>query len=100
LSDWDWAGTNVPQYRDWTAIRNALAETEMQTVADRVKLGPNNARVNAIRPVIQWQSSTLTADCQPMLPGVTRLAILVAHLHLVCDGKKEIGHATVDPAVC
>ena len=71
----------------------------MQAVAGRVKFGPNNARVNAIRPVIQWQSSTLTADCQPMLLGVTRSAILVAHLHLVCDGKREIGHATMDPVL-
>jgi branched-chain amino acid transport system substrate-binding protein len=41
------------------AIRDAIASTDMATVVGHVKFGLNNARVNAIRPVIQWQSGTM-----------------------------------------
>jgi ABC-type branched-subunit amino acid transport system substrate-binding protein len=41
------------------AIRDALAATDMMTVMGQVKFGPNNARLNAIRPVIQWQNGSM-----------------------------------------
>jgi branched-chain amino acid transport system substrate-binding protein len=41
------------------AIRDALAEMDMMTVMGQVKFGPNNARTNAIRPLIQWQSGSM-----------------------------------------
>ncbi|MGD0915094.1 MAG: amino acid ABC transporter substrate-binding protein [Thermodesulfobacteriota bacterium] len=44
---------------DRAAIRDAIASTDMATVVGQVKFGSNNARVNAIRPVIQWQSGTM-----------------------------------------
>jgi branched-chain amino acid transport system substrate-binding protein len=44
---------------DRAAIRDALAATDMDSVVGRVKFGPNNARVGAIRPVIQWQNGAM-----------------------------------------
>jgi branched-chain amino acid transport system substrate-binding protein len=44
---------------DRAAIRDALAATDMATVVGQVKFGPNNARANVIRPVIQWQSGAM-----------------------------------------
>jgi branched-chain amino acid transport system substrate-binding protein len=44
---------------DRTAIRNALAETDMMTVMGHVKFGSNNTRPDAIRTVIQWQNGTM-----------------------------------------
>ena len=44
---------------DRAAIRDALAATDMMTVMGQVKFGPNNARVNTVRPVIQWQGGSM-----------------------------------------
>jgi branched-chain amino acid transport system substrate-binding protein len=44
---------------DRAAIRNALAATDMDTVVGHVKFGQKNERVNAIRPVIQWQGGNM-----------------------------------------
>ncbi len=44
---------------DRTAIRDALAATDMMTVMGQVKFAPNNSRQNAIRPVIQWQNGSM-----------------------------------------
>jgi branched-chain amino acid transport system substrate-binding protein len=44
---------------DRAAIRDALASTDMMTVMGQVKFGPNNARANAIRPLIQWQNGSM-----------------------------------------
>ena len=44
---------------DRAAIRDALAATDMATVVGQVKFGPNNARANVIRPVIQWQGGAM-----------------------------------------
>jgi branched-chain amino acid transport system substrate-binding protein len=44
---------------DRAAIRDALAATDMDTVVGHVKFGPNNGRVDAIRPVVQWQKGAM-----------------------------------------
>jgi ABC-type branched-subunit amino acid transport system substrate-binding protein len=44
---------------DRAAIRDAHAATDMMTVMGRVKFGPNNTRLNAICPVIQWQNGSM-----------------------------------------
>jgi ABC-type branched-subunit amino acid transport system substrate-binding protein len=41
------------------AIRDALAVTGMITEMSQVKFGQNNTRLNAIRPVIQWQNGSM-----------------------------------------
>jgi branched-chain amino acid transport system substrate-binding protein len=41
------------------AIRDALAATDMMSVTGQVKFGTNNARTNAIRPLIQWQNGSM-----------------------------------------
>jgi branched-chain amino acid transport system substrate-binding protein len=41
------------------AIRDALSATDMMSVMGQVKFGPNNARVNALRPLIQWQGGSM-----------------------------------------
>jgi branched-chain amino acid transport system substrate-binding protein len=42
-----------------SSIRDALATTDMMTVMGQVRFGPNNARVNALRPLIQWQNGSM-----------------------------------------
>lgn len=44
---------------DRTAIRDALAKTDMQTVLGHIKFGPKNERINAVRPVVQWQGGNM-----------------------------------------
>ena len=44
---------------DRTAIRNALAATDMDTVVGHVKFNAKNVRVNAIRPVVQWRNGNM-----------------------------------------
>ncbi len=44
---------------DRAAVREALAATDMMTVMGHVNFGPNNARVNAVRPIIQWQNGSM-----------------------------------------
>jgi len=44
---------------DRSAIRDALAATDMMTVMGQVRFSPKNTRLNAIRPVIQWQKGTM-----------------------------------------
>jgi len=44
---------------DRAAIRDALAATDMMTVMGQIKFGPNNARTNAVRPIIQWQKGSM-----------------------------------------
>ena len=41
------------------AIRDALSATDMMSVMGQVKFGQNNARVNALRPLIQWQGGSM-----------------------------------------
>jgi branched-chain amino acid transport system substrate-binding protein len=42
-----------------SAIRDALAKTDMETVVGHVKFGPKNERLGAVRPVIQWQGGNM-----------------------------------------
>jgi len=44
---------------DRAAIRDALAATDMMSVMGQIKFGPNNARTNAVRPIIQWQGGSM-----------------------------------------
>lgn len=44
---------------DRSAIRDALAKTDMETVMGHVKFGPKNERLGAIRPVVQWQGGNM-----------------------------------------
>jgi len=44
---------------DRTAIRDAIAGTDMMTVEGHVKFGPNKTRVNVVRPVVQWQNGVM-----------------------------------------
>ncbi len=41
------------------AIRDALAATDMMSVTGQVRFAPNNTRVNALRPLIQWQNGSM-----------------------------------------
>jgi branched-chain amino acid transport system substrate-binding protein len=41
------------------AIRDALAATDMMTVVGPIKFGPNNGRMNTVRPVVQWQGGVM-----------------------------------------
>lgn len=44
---------------DRSAIRDALAATDMDTIVGHVKFTAKNTRANAIRPVVQWQGGTM-----------------------------------------
>jgi len=44
---------------DRAAIRDAVAATDMMTVAGPTKFGPNNGRINDMRPAIQWQKGKM-----------------------------------------
>lgn len=44
---------------DRAAIRDAIAKTDMDSVVGRIKFGPNNGRVNTLRPVVQWQNGNM-----------------------------------------
>jgi len=44
---------------DRGAIRGALAAIDMDTVVGHVKFNAKNSRVNAIRPVVQWQAGNM-----------------------------------------
>ncbi len=44
---------------DRAAIRDALAATDMMTVVGPIKFGPNNERLNNVRPVVQWQGGVM-----------------------------------------
>jgi branched-chain amino acid transport system substrate-binding protein len=45
---------------DRAVVRDAIAATNMMTVTGQVRFDPkNNARINAIRPIIQWQSGSM-----------------------------------------
>ncbi len=42
------------------AVRDAIATTNMMTVMGQVRFSPkNNTRINAIRPLIQWQNGSM-----------------------------------------
>jgi branched-chain amino acid transport system substrate-binding protein len=58
---------------DRAAIRNAIAASDMDTIVGRVKFGPNNGRVNTLRPAVQWQNGTMeliSPDSQKTKPIV------------------------------
>jgi branched-chain amino acid transport system substrate-binding protein len=45
---------------DRAAVRDAIAATNMMTVTGQVRFSPkNNTRINAVRPLIQWQNGSM-----------------------------------------
>jgi branched-chain amino acid transport system substrate-binding protein len=42
-----------------SAVRDALAATDMMTVMGHVTFSPKNTRINAVRPIIQWQNGSM-----------------------------------------